>query len=297
MRLRYQNTAVCGLLLIVTMLLVGVGAGAWETANLHGVDIQYRRAGSGPALVILPGAAGMDVALYQEVLNALQGQAEVFYVNPRGAGGSGTPADGDYSIEAVVADLEELRKFWQLSNLVVLGHGYGGQVALLYALEFPDAVRGLILSGGAHYLGEDWFVERQEATERHPAFEAYEELPVLEHNSNDAVLMLDFYDWEAHQDRFAWLEPHLQVRLEANGHFMEQDMIDFDLRSRVAAIEQPVLLLWGRFDVVDPVERAEQLDSLLPHSELVVFEEAAHLAFLEQSTAFVEAVEQFLDKL
>ncbi len=294
MQLWWYRILKMGSLAVLIAMLIVVPAGAWQTVELSEVELQYHRAGSGAALIVLPGAAGMNVAIYQEVLQPLETTVEAFYLNPRGAGGSGEPADGDYSIAALVRDLEEFREYQELDSFYLLGHGYGAQVALMYALEYPEAVAGLILAGGAHYLGEEWFVERQAATERHPAYEAYAEMPMLEQNTNDAVLMLDFFNWEEHQDMMPWLEPHLQVRLEANAHFMEQDMAEFDLRDRVQEIQHRVLLVWGRYDVVDPLERAEQLQNVLPQAELVILEEAAHLAFLEQRDAFVEAVAQFV---
>ncbi len=280
-----------GLLLVWTAGWAAPGDG-WHSAEVGGLTLEYGRAGAGPALVVLPAGPGMDVRLYARILSDLQDDMTVFYVNPRGSGGSGTPEDGDYSMKAMASDLDRLREHWDLESLSILGHGHGAMVGLQYALEYGEHLDRLVLSGGAHYLGEEWCGQREKALQRHPAYEEYMELPGYEQNSAEATLLLDFYDYDP--EKFDWLVPYLDVSLEANSYFMEKEWDQWDVRDQIAELDRPGLLVWGAHDVVDPIERAEELAELLPEGQLHVLENAAHLAFAEKTEAFVDALHTFL---
>jgi pimeloyl-ACP methyl ester carboxylesterase len=64
---------------------------------------------------------------------------------------------------------------------------------------------------------------------------------------------------------------------------------------RYRAIEQPVLLLWGREDAVTPLEYGERLATELPNAELVVFPLCGHFPMIEAKHASTRALAQFLD--
>jgi pimeloyl-ACP methyl ester carboxylesterase len=67
-----------------------------------------------------------------------------------------------------------------------------------------------------------------------------------------------------------------------------------DVEDRLADVIQPVLLVAGRHDRVCPVAAAEQMAQLLPNNELQVFEDSAHMMFVEQTADYLEAVRAFL---
>ncbi len=67
-----------------------------------------------------------------------------------------------------------------------------------------------------------------------------------------------------------------------------------DVESRLADVTQPMLLLAGRHDRVCPVAAAEQMAQLLPNNELHVFEDSAHMSFVEQPDEYLDTVRGFL---
>ena len=69
---------------------------------------------------------------------------------------------------------------------------------------------------------------------------------------------------------------------------------DVDLRSELAAVRMPTLLLHGAADPLMPVDVAQQLGAALPDARLHVFAECAHAPFLSQPDAFVSTIRQFL---
>jgi len=67
-----------------------------------------------------------------------------------------------------------------------------------------------------------------------------------------------------------------------------------EVQDRYRTIERPVLLLWGREDVVTPVAVGERLARDLPRSRLVVYPRCGHLAMLEAAAASNAEVVRFL---
>jgi pimeloyl-ACP methyl ester carboxylesterase len=70
----------------------------------------------------------------------------------------------------------------------------------------------------------------------------------------------------------------------------------FDARRRVDAVDVPTLAVVGEYDRLTPPHFHEELCAELPDCELTVIDDAAHLAMLERSTAFNDAVRGFLSE-
>ena len=67
----------------------------------------------------------------------------------RGMGQSAVPANSDYSIEAMAADVAAVADALKLSRFVIVGHSYGGAVVAAYAAAHPDRVAGVVFADSA----------------------------------------------------------------------------------------------------------------------------------------------------
>ena len=108
-----------------------------------GVRLRYVIHGTGRDTVIVPLASWMERSL--ETLSA--DRTVVFY-DPRGRGGSTSPADSQgYGWIRDVADIESLRKHLRLSRFALVGSSYYAAVIALYAAQYPDrvAVKGVFI--------------------------------------------------------------------------------------------------------------------------------------------------------
>ena len=76
----------------------------------------------------------------------LEENMTVVYYEQRGCGRSEAPQDdGEYSINTLVEDLEELRKQLHVEKINLLGYSFGGQLCLEYALKYPKNVEQMVL--------------------------------------------------------------------------------------------------------------------------------------------------------
>jgi pimeloyl-ACP methyl ester carboxylesterase len=79
-------------------------------------------------------------------------------------------------------------------------------------------------------------------------------------------------------------------------HFAAQEYGGIEVEDRLGDITQPVLVLAGRHDRGCSVEAAEAIAKGAPSGELVVFERSGHMTFVEETDAYLAAVDDFLGR-
>src|SRR5215210_971740 len=125
--------------------------GAWEI-DLHGHQVVYRVAGQGPPVVLIHGMVNSS-RHWRQVALRLAERHTVIAPDLVGHGDSATPR-GDYSLGAHAAVIRDLLSALGIGRATIVGHSFGGGIAMVYFWQFPH--RGerlaLISSGG---LGRD----------------------------------------------------------------------------------------------------------------------------------------------
>jgi proline iminopeptidase len=96
---------------------------------------------SKPFLCLCGGGPGIGDSLFQ-VDNLIKINFNIIRFEQRGCGRSSK--DGNYLIETVISDLEEIRKFYNIKKWYVGGHSWGAGVALFYGLKYQYACNGII---------------------------------------------------------------------------------------------------------------------------------------------------------
>src|SRR4051812_50061551 len=123
----------------------------WEI-DLHGHQVVYRVAGTGPAVVLVHGMVNSS-RHWQAVATRLAERYTVIAPDLVGHGDSATPR-GDYSLGAHAAVIRDLLSALGIDRATMVGHSLGGGVAMVFFWQFPERVERLALvsSGG---LGPD----------------------------------------------------------------------------------------------------------------------------------------------
>ncbi|HEX4575420.1 MAG TPA: alpha/beta hydrolase [Gemmatimonadales bacterium] len=132
------------------------------TVAVPGARLYTRRAGDGPAVVVLHGGPGAHHDYLLPQYDRLARGRALLYYDQRGGGRSPVPRETPVGWREHVADLEALRAHWGLEHLVLLGYSWGGLLAVLYALEHPHRVAQLALVAPAPVTaaGRDEFERR-----------------------------------------------------------------------------------------------------------------------------------------
>jgi proline iminopeptidase len=122
---------------------VPVTADATLWAQAHGAADARR------TLIVLHGGPGLSHH-YTRPLRALAGDdLQVILFDQRGVGASSPMGEAHHSLAHQVADLEVLREHFALEQVMLLGHSWGGLIAMTYAAEHPERVSALVLVDSA----------------------------------------------------------------------------------------------------------------------------------------------------
>jgi proline iminopeptidase len=121
--------------------------------TLNGVDIHYRAIGDGPVLFLVSPGWGVASGYLQCAFSSLAKHLRLVFLDTRGSGLSGRPADPTRMRSVDMAnDLEALRVHLGLSEISILGHSNSGAIALAYAARYTDRVSKF----GAHRQPGAW---------------------------------------------------------------------------------------------------------------------------------------------
>jgi pimeloyl-ACP methyl ester carboxylesterase len=125
---------------------------AEREVRLHGQRVTFLESGAdtgGPVVLLLHGLAGSS-ATWRSTMRSLGRYAHVIAPDLLGHGQSAKPRDGDYSLGAYASGLRDLLVASGLDRATVVGHSFGGGVAMQFACQFPELTERLVLvaSGG-----------------------------------------------------------------------------------------------------------------------------------------------------
>lgn len=200
-----------------------------------GVALHVGVHGSGLDVLVLSGGPGCVNYLRDESL--APADCRSWFPEPRGVGRS---EGGPHDMAQALADLEEIRGAEGVEEWLVLGHSWGSDLAVRYALDFPDSVSGVVgIAGHGLHKDRTWsaIYEHGKLTE-----------PVVEIEWDEDV-------WGALQDSFAgWIhEPSLFRALADTKVPMTFIAAGRDIRPSWPLQQLAQLVPRGQFDVVEDV--------------------------------------------
>jgi pimeloyl-ACP methyl ester carboxylesterase len=254
--------------------------------RIDDLPIAYRRAGKGPALVLLHGFL-CDSRCWARQLAELSDRFDVIAWDAPGAGSSSDPPDpftlADWS-RCLATFLDALG----IARAYIVGLSWGGVLAQEFYRLFPARVSGLILAGT--YAG--W-----KGSFPAPIVEAR-----LSRCYGDSSLPVEVFVPRWVPDMFTDAVPR-GVRDEMSVVFadfhphgfrlMARSLAETDTTDLLPRIAARTMLLWGDDDRRSPMSVAEQLRSAIPSAELHVIAHAGHVCNMEQPAAFNAAVRRF----
>jgi proline iminopeptidase len=274
--------------------------------HTNGAELFYDVLASGPTtLIVVHGGLGFDHTYLRPGLDDLAESARLVYTDLRGNGRSTWGMQPqDVTHQTWVADLEVLRTQVDAERVVLLGHSYGGFLALEYALRYPSRTAGLILSNTAAHVGfEGAMMSALQA--RQPPDRVQRILEVMAQDPKDDEefreglrVALPSYFARDDADRCNALLDRMKVSHEAARQSMGRCIAGYDVRARLGELRAPALVISGRHDWVTPPEVAgAPLAGGLPNARHVVFEESGHFPFVEEPERFRQVVGGWLEEV
>jgi 3-oxoadipate enol-lactonase len=241
------------------------------------------RAGAPP--LVLASSLGTTLELWDAQLPALAERFSVVRYDHPGHGES--PAAPSCSLPELADDLVGLLDDLGLERVSLCGLSLGGAVAMQVALSAPERVDRLVLAcTSARFSPADPWHERA-ATVRAHGMEAIAEM-----------VLARFFGERTRRER-----PDLVGRFRARFTATDAEayarccdgLAEWDARGRLGAIAAPTLVIVGSDDPSTPPVHGEAIAAEIPGARLVLLEGAAHLANVERSAAFTEALVAHLE--
>ncbi len=270
------------------------------TCRLHGHDVHYVHAGSGPPLVFLHGVLGSH-RIWRHLAEVMAHTHTVVAPDLFGHGNSTARPAADYSLGGHAGVVRDLLDLLGIDQAVMVGHSLGGGIALEFTYLFPQRVTGLVLVASGGLGAEVNFLLRAPTL---PG--AGWVLPVLasgfaRRQGNALARGLRMVGVKGSTDvAEAWHGFEQLADGESRRAFLST------IRSvvgpegqRVSATELlplitvPVLLVWGERDRMIPVAHARAAVERFPAARLEVFEQAGHFPHLDQPERFADLVREF----
>ena len=132
-----------------------------KTAN---GQLYYQTMGQGDPVIVIHGGPGMDQGYLLPGMAALAKKHQVVFYDQLGCGRStATVIDESHiTINSFVEDIETLRKALKFEKVTIVGHSWGGMLAMYYAVKYPKNIKKLVLMNTVASSGIHDFVEELE---------------------------------------------------------------------------------------------------------------------------------------
>ena len=274
-----------------------------HTITVGGRNIYVAEAGAGPAVMLLhgggPGASG--VSNYSRNLDALAKRYRVLVPDMPGYGRSSKGIDKSDPFGCLADAMRGLLDELSISTAHLVGNSYGGAAALRLALDTPGRVGKLVLMGpggigttrGLPTAGLNSLLAYYGGTgpSREKLAEFIRNYLVYEGDSVPAELIDLRY--AASIDPEVAADPPLS---RPSGPLALRTLWRMDLTrdSRLASLQTPTLILWGRDDKVNKPSGGPMLQNIMPNAELVMTSRTGHWMQWERADLFNQMVDEFL---
>lgn len=280
--------------------------------KVRGGELYFKTFGKGEPLVVLHGGPGLSHDYFLPQLIKLAEKNLVIFYDQRGSGRSlNTKIDEEYiNSDQFVEDLETLRQSLGLEKFILMGHSWGGMLAMQYATKYPDNLSGLILlnSSPANFKGQKAFIDefakrtKDILDDIKPLF-AFEDFKKLNATQITEVYRQLFSVYCDDPEKSQKLNLNFNGASAQSGFKVMEEMSktswlhpSIDVIPKLKDIKVPTLILHGKQDIV-PLWTAEDIKNAISDSDLVILDHCGHFPFIEQPTLFFETITLFLNKL
>lgn len=274
------------------------------TARVRGLDLAVWTsepvAGALP-LLLVNGGMLYDHSLLWPALSPLAARRQVILYDQRGRGVSQAPPEPSGStIEDDAADVGAMRRALGLRRWDVLGHSFGGLIAMLGVAHDLAGTRRLVTVDSVGPTS-GWMPElqaaalaRSDGTDRETLVALYgKPLHLPDPDVHSRFSRAGYRAWFADPDMGASFIPPVATSVTGAAVAARMRRDGYDWRDRLRALSLPTLVLHGEQDAV-PASVALELAALLPRATSTIIPDAGHMPFWEAPERFFELVETFL---
>lgn len=302
--------------------------------NIWGKKIWYELYGAeyNDTLLYLHGGPGASCLDFVNQARALSEKIKVVIFDQLGVLRSEAIAENEsYSMEYQIEMIEEMRRILGIKTWSVLGHSYGGMLAVLYAYTYPSSIRKVVLECPSLCFEDsarstaEYLSEHINGLNNRQAAELCEKIKTADYQNKTEIvwdlsallgyvtdLELRFYlhgiSFEEYQksmdtaditdEMWSKGERHLRKLLEAqpmpDGSMQKRVLMTDNLLPVLSAITAPMLLINGKYDPVCTKNQIEYIMNKAQNVTQAVFESSGHFPRLEEAQKYTNTILSFL---
>lgn len=268
--------------------------------------------GKGKPVLLINGGPGFSSNYLDELAAEMSKdmKSKIILFDPRGTGKSIVDPINSRTVNLrnQVKDIEKLRQHLDIDSWDVIGHAYGGAIAMMYAKNNEKHINKLVLSSA---IGMDLsFVEPMQANlKARLSGIQNEDLQTIAEEREKGILSKSKYfkkRFDLLAEVYVYFKENIQtardiIQLETDFNldinlllWDELNHIKYNVKKEMASFKKPVLILHGRQDVIGESVPIES-HAVFPNSQLVFLNEAGRYLWIDQPDSYFNILEEFLN--
>lgn len=247
--------------------------------EINGRLLAWEQTGTGARPVVLMHGWGCNSSTVASLARAatLPGTT-VYNLDLPGFGDSPEPP-ADWGIGDYTALIEEFCRTLGLERPVLMGHSFGGRIAIQMASRTPVAKVVLVDAAGIKPRRSlKYYIKVY-------SYKAAKKILTTVFGAKGRT-MVDIWTRRAGSSDYAQASPVMRSVMSR--------VVNEDLTACLPSIKAPTLLIWGEKDTATPMADARKMESLIPDAGLVSYPEAGHYSFLDRPTQTAAVIASFL---
>jgi proline iminopeptidase len=281
-------------------------------------NVWTKRVGNNPKikLLLLNGGPGMTHEYFECMESFLPKEGiEFIYYDQLGCGNSDNPNDTAYwDLDRFVEEVEQVRKALNLGkeNFYLLGHSWGGILAMQYALKYQDNLKGLIVSNmmsscpdydkyAENVLAKQFdpiVLDTIMAIEKRGDFDNPNYMGLLGPNFYEKhILRLPAAEWPDPVNRaFAKLNKSLYVTMQGPSEFgISGRLANWDVSKKLSSVVVPTLVIGAQHDTMDP-EHMKWMSTQFKNGTYLYCEKGSHMAMYDDQETYFKGLIDYINK-
>ncbi len=249
-----------------------------QTADIDGLMLSYDVSGEGAPLILMHGW-GCNHSTVASVAAVASETHTVYNIDLPGFGDTPEPPEA-WTVDQYTELIEKFCEKLGIYSPVVVGHSFGGRIALVMASRTPVSKVILIDAAGV----------KPKRTIRYYykvySFKLMRYISSLILGKKRAMALIDRRRAKSGSADYAAASPMMRAVMSK--------AVNYDLKYLMPRIGAPTLLIWGENDTATPLRDAKIMERLIPDAGLVSFPGCGHYSFLDNPSGFAAVMRSFL---
>lgn len=217
---------------------------------------------------------GVSSEIFKSLYPFLGRDFQIYFLDLPGFGK--TPIEKPMALKDYADFVYEFLKNNKIERSIIIGHSFGGAVAIKMALIYPERILKIVLAGAAA-------IRQPSAKTKIKIKIAGLIRPLLPQKLKKLLIKksgLEKSDYAAIQN------PVLKETFKT--------VINEDLTAKLPFVKMPTLIIWGDKDTETPIEEGKLITKLIPDSRIEIIKNAGHFMFLEKPEEFIKLIKEFV---